>query len=60
MKSYKKFVRFFLGIPVTVIAFLFIGKVFFDNKSVIFTALLTLNPLLFLLGIFFFALFFPD
>jgi len=58
MKSYKKFVRFFLGIPVTVIAFLFIGKVFFDNKSVIFTALLTLNPLLFLLGIFFFALFF--
>ena len=58
MKSFKKFVRFFLGIPVTILAFLFISKVFFDNRNVIINSLLTLNPLLFLLGLLFFAIFF--
>lgn len=58
MKRYKKILRSFLGIPVTVLSFLFIGKVFLDNRNVIFHALITLNPLLFLLGISFFAIFF--
>ena len=58
MKRIKQFSRSFLGIPVTVIAFLFIGKVFFDNRVIIFHSFETLNPLLFLLGVFFFIIFF--
>ena len=58
MNKLKKFLRFFLGIPVTILTFVFIGKVFLDNRHVIISALLTMNPLLFLLGILFFAIFF--
>lgn len=54
----KKLLRSFLGIPITLIAFLFIAKVFFDNRNTIIHALVTLNPLLFTIGILFFALFF--
>ncbi len=58
MKRFKEFVRFFLGIPITIIAFLFIGKVFLDNKNIIVHSLLTLNPLFFLLGLLFYSIFF--
>ncbi len=58
MKRIKQFSRAFLGIPVTIIAFIFIGKVFFDNRSIIFYSFESLNPLLFLLGVFFFVVFF--
>jgi uncharacterized membrane protein/uncharacterized membrane protein YbhN (UPF0104 family) len=54
----KRFLRFFLGIPITILAFLFIAKIFIDNRVVIYKALTSLDPLLFLLGIFFFSLFF--
>lgn len=58
MHTLKPFVRKFLGIPVTTLAFLFIVKIFFDNRSEIVKALLLTNPLLFLLGTAFFSLFF--
>lgn len=58
MQQAKKFIRSFLGVPITVVAFLFILKVFFDNHTLIIHSLISLNPLLFLVGIFFFALFF--
>lgn len=58
MDRIKKVSRLFLGLPVTIIAFIFIGKVFFDNRTVIIDSFSTLNPLLFLLGIFFFIVFF--
>ena len=42
----------------TVIAFLFIIKIFFDNRTLITHSFLNVNPILFLIGILFYALFF--
>lgn len=58
MQKAKKLIRFFLGVPVTVVAFLFILKVFLDNQTLILKSFASLNPILFLVGIFFFSLFF--
>ncbi len=54
----KDYLRFFLGIPLTILAFIFIGKIFFDNKTTIFNSLVTANPILLLIGVFFMGLFF--
>lgn len=54
----KKLLRFFLGIPLTIIAFLFIGKIFWDGKDQILTSLFSIKPELFLLGILFYSSFF--
>lgn len=58
MHTLKPYVRKFLGIPVTVLSFLFILKIFFDNRGEIVKALLVANPVLFLIGVVFFSLFF--
>lgn len=58
MQRLKRPIRFFLGIPITLLAIVFILKVFLDNKELITQSLLSTNPLLFLLGIFFFSVFF--
>lgn len=58
MQRVKKIIRFFLGVPISILAFLFIIKLFFDNKNVVIHTLLTFDPLYFLCGIFFFTLFF--
>ena len=58
MQRTKQLLRKFLGIPVTVIAFLFIIKIFFDNRTLITHSFLNVNPILFLIGILFYALFF--
>lgn len=58
MQRTKKFIRFFLGIPVTILAFVFILKIFLDNRVFIVHSLATVNPVLFVIGIFFFSTFF--
>ncbi len=58
MQRAKQLLRKFLGIPVTVLAFIFIFKIFFDNRTLIFHSLLSVNPILFLIGVIFFATFF--
>lgn len=52
MNKVKKFIKIFLGIPLTVIAFIFIGKIFFDSLPQIKESLLNANPALILIGIF--------
>lgn len=54
----KNLLRSFLGIPLTVIAFIFIGKIFYDGRDQIFDSLKTIKPELFLLGLLFYASFF--
>lgn len=58
MNRAKKILRFFLGIPITILSFLFIAKILFDAKGTILNAFSHINPLTFILGVFFFALFF--
>lgn len=58
MQKAKKYLRSFLGIPLTILAFIFIGKIFLDNRQAIITSLVSLNIPLFLLGIFCFSVFF--
>lgn len=58
MQRIKELLRKFLGIPVTILAFLFIFKIFIDNNALITRSLLTVNPVLFLMGVFFFSSFF--
>ncbi len=47
----KELLRFFLGVPLTIIAFIFIGKIFLDNRESIMQSLLGADLLLFLLGV---------
>lgn len=54
----KDYLRFFLGIPLTILAFVFIGKIFLDNRTTITTSFLSANPLLLLLGFASFGVFF--
>ncbi|MDO8269688.1 MAG: hypothetical protein Q7T54_03395, partial [Candidatus Levybacteria bacterium] len=58
MDQAKKFLRFFLGVPLTLLSFLFIFKILLDNKDDIGHSIEKLDPLLFVLGILFFSLFF--
>lgn len=58
MEKLKKLIRFFLGIPVILLSFIFIIKVFLDNRQIILNSLESLNFLFFFAGIFFFTLFF--
>jgi uncharacterized membrane protein/uncharacterized membrane protein YbhN (UPF0104 family) len=58
MNKTKKILRFFLGIPITILSFLFIAKILFDARGTISSAFTHINPIIFLLGIFFYALFF--
>lgn len=58
MEAVKKYLRIFLGIPATLISFVFIGKVFFDNRGTITEALLSVNPLILILGLLFMSAFF--
>lgn len=56
--NFKKLLRFFLGIPLTIISFLFIVKVFFDGRDQIISSLFSIKLELFFLGILFYTLFF--
>lgn len=58
MNGLKKILRTFLGIPITLISFIFIGKLFFDNRQTIINSFAHLDYLVFLLGVLFFFLFF--
>ena len=54
----KEKLRFFLGFPLTVIAFAFIGKIFYDNRAEIIQAIFNANPYLFLAGVLLLSCFF--
>lgn len=54
----KESLRFFLGIPLTILAFIFIGKIFFDSRETIVDALLSSDPIFFISGIICFGVFF--
>ncbi len=58
MSRIKKFVKIFLGIPLTVVAFFFIGKIFFDSWSDIQPHLNSANFSLIFFGVIFMLLFF--
>jgi len=46
----KKIVKIFLGIPLTIIAFIFVGKILFDSLPKIIDHLKSADPLLLLIG----------
>ena len=54
----RKALNFFLGIPLTILSFAFIVKIFLDNSEAITNSFLKTNLLLFGVGILFFTLFF--
>jgi uncharacterized membrane protein YbhN (UPF0104 family) len=54
----KNLLRFFLGIPLTLIAFVFIGKVFYDSWDQVSKSVTSIKPELFILGILFYSSFF--
>lgn len=56
--DYKKLLRFFLGIPLTTVAFIFIGKIFYDSREEVIQTLSSIKPEVFAIGIFFYAIFF--
>lgn len=56
--NYKKLLRFLLGIPLTVVAFIFISKIFYNSREEVLMALSSIKPELFGVGILFYSLFF--
>lgn len=58
MEKTKKLLTRFFGIPLAIISFLFIAKIFYDSKDTFLTSIGNINFPLFLLGVLFFALFF--
>ncbi len=54
----KEKLRFFLGFPLTIIAFIFIGKIFYDNRLEIIQAIFNANVYFFLVGVLFLTCFF--
>lgn len=58
MEKAKKILQIFLGIPSTIISFLFIFKILFDNRQILIPYLSKIDLTVFLIGIFFFSIFF--
>lgn len=58
MDKVKKFAKIFFGLPLTIIAFIFIGKILFDSLPQIKDNLLNANPTLIFIGVFFMLFFF--
>lgn len=58
MAKAKRSLRYFLGFPITVISFLLIAKIFLDYKSTIFSSITRIDSFLFLLGVYFYIIFF--
>lgn len=58
MNKAKKLIKIFLGVPLTIIAFIFIGKILYDSLPQIVPHLLKANPILLFIGLFFMLLFF--
>src|SRR5690348_579520 len=54
----KNLLRFFLGIPLTILSLIFISKIFFDNRDVVAKAITNIDLFTFLIGVFFFSAFF--
>lgn len=52
MDKVKKIIKIVLGLPLTIIAFVFIGKIFFDSLPQIKENLLSADPILILIGVF--------
>ena len=58
MNRVKKIVKIFLGVPLTIIAFIFVGKILFDSLPKIVDHLKDADPLLLLIGVIFMLGFF--
>ena len=58
MEKLRRILKFLIGLPTTIIAFVFIIKIFSDNRDVVVDSIKTINPFLFFVGIIFFSLFF--
>lgn len=54
----KKLIRFFLGLPLTLLAFLFLGKILFDQRQYLVGNAVNLNPVLFAIGVLLYSGFF--
>lgn len=58
MEKTKKLLSVFFGIPLTILSVLFIGKIFYDSRDILFSAFTHANIPLLIVGIIFFTLFF--